>query len=280
MLLSSACSRNRPWQQSQPGWAALLSSGHHLPPPGALAASGPPGSPPRAALTREGRCISRRGGGWRREHRPSCAWGGTGERVQGSSEPFSQGCCPPTPPLSLFYPPRQPEPPVKPPQHRSPLRAAHKAPELQAGRTGRWESPVQGEALSHHPEGPLRWPCTTEMPWSRPSPAASPAKDWKSRSAYQQSLKAAQNPPAGGGGLPGCRDHKYSSADSCRQQIPAFPCEAGAGMAADPSPKPHTNPGDAPRGKQQQKAGMCIWQTTHPSRSQLQGYSPRVSKAM
>lgn len=30
---------------------------------------------PGQALTRAGRCISRRGGGWRREHRPSCAWG-------------------------------------------------------------------------------------------------------------------------------------------------------------------------------------------------------------
>lgn len=71
-------------------------------------------------------------------------------RIQGWSEPFSPGCCPPTPPLSLFYPPDQPEPPVKPPHHRLHLRAAHKALELQAGRTGRWQSPGQGEALCHH----------------------------------------------------------------------------------------------------------------------------------
>lgn len=167
------------------------------------------------------------------------------------SEPFSQGCCPPTPPLSLFYPPHEPEHPVNHPQHCSHLRGAHQAPrEERISQAAMWESPVRFSFCQHHG--------TSEMPSCRPSPAVSPAKAWKSCSAYQQSLKAAQNPPAGGGGLPGCRDHKYSRADSCQQRFPATPFEAAAGMAADPSPKPHRNPRDAPRESSSQRAGSAF----------------------
>lgn len=195
------------------------------------------------------------------------------------SEPFSQGCCPPTPPLSLFYPPHEPEHPVNHPQHCSHLRGAHQAPrEERISQAGMWESPGEGEAFCQH-HG------TSEMPSCRPSPAVSPAKAWKSCSAYQQSLKAAQNPPAGGGGLPGCRDHKYSRADSCQQRFLAipfdslpFPSRLLQEWLQTPAQSPTEIP-EMPPGKAAAK-GQDLHLANDTSRSQVQGHSPRVSKAM
>lgn len=63
--------RNK-WQQGPAGCRTSLSKDP----------TGVPPTPPRTlhqSLTHEGKCTSRRGGGWRRELQPSCVWG---ERIE------------------------------------------------------------------------------------------------------------------------------------------------------------------------------------------------------
>lgn len=86
---------NWPQQESKPHCTALRvgqGTGHRLPLRTVLAAdtsvTAHPGSPrplpeARTALTHEGKYISRRGGGWRTERQPSCAWGERRGGVQG-----------------------------------------------------------------------------------------------------------------------------------------------------------------------------------------------------
>lgn len=129
--------------------------------------------------------------------------------------------------------------------------------------------------------GSPRWPCRAEMPWCRPSPAARPGKAAVLiSSAYQQSPRQHKIHPRGVGGCQAAGIINIQEQTALPAAIPCHSLPGWCRRGCRPQPKAPHRSWRCPEGKQQQKGRICIWPSTHPRQSQLQGHSPRVSKAM
>lgn len=122
---------------------------------------------------------------------------------------------------------------------------------------------------------PLRRPCTLEVHSRRHDPTP---KDCKNRSAYLLALKKAENQTRRRRGAARIINIQVQTAAGRR-----FPVRVAQARLLDRAQSPRQI-SELPLGRAAPalaaNAWACIQQTTRHSQSQLQEYSPRVSKAM